>query len=122
MDFEYNDKELTITVDEDEQAELTELGTSDDNLAEAFEDLTSNSELQWINPEDTGDLTDAPMLGILGDESPENKGPYGAVWQGGDANGTRWRPIIQRWAYMDYQIRSPIEDLINNGKVVFVSS
>jgi len=101
---------LVITIDADEQAELREL----------IEPLVCNSELQWINPEDTGDLTDAPMLGILGEESTENTGPFGAIQCGFWDGKPRFQPILNRWAFMESALRSPLEDLLEKGEVVFV--
>ena len=59
--------QLVLTVDEDERALLCELGEAihrDMTMYEFFEHLVCNSELEWITPERTGDLTDAPMLGL----------------------------------------------------------
>ena len=89
--------------------------------AEALESLTCNSELTWIDPSDTGDLTDAPMLGILGDERHQASGPCGVVHTGRDAGGNTFTPILERWAFMDYQLRTFLDDLTDTGKAVFVS-
>ena len=67
---------------------------------EALEHLLANSELDWISPEETGDLTSAPMLGL----------------RDKDGNATD-----ARWAFMDYQIRSFVTDLIETGQAVFIS-
>jgi len=61
--------------------------------------VTCNSGLQWIDASETGDLTSAPMLGFKDLE-----------------NDT----VLDRWAFMDYQVRSVLEDLRDTGKVVFV--
>jgi hypothetical protein len=66
---------------------------------DALESLLCNSDLEWIDPSETGDLTDAPILGIR------------------DENGA----VLARWGYMDYQVRSFLDDLIQDGKAVFVS-
>lgn len=63
-----------------------------------FEGPLSNSEYQWISPEQTGDLTDAPILGIL------------------DENDV----VTHRWAYMDYAVKSPLVELMKNGRIEFV--
>ena len=58
---------LTLTVDPAERFELWGMDEEihqDDTMYEFFEHLVCNSELEWITPEWTGDLTDAPMLGI----------------------------------------------------------
>lgn len=105
---------LTISVDEKERQELRDwpedqAGMSNENLqsdmamTDFLEPLTCNSDLEWINPADTGDLTDAPMLGIY--ERSER------------ARNDR---ILERWGFMDYQVRSVLEDLRDKGEVVFV--
>jgi hypothetical protein len=73
-----------------------------DSRAEAIalEDLLANSELDWIQPEECGDLTDAPILGFR------------------DKDG---KAADARWGFMDYQIRSFISDLIETGQAVFTS-
>ena len=99
---------LTITASEGERANLRSLGEtihSDTMLADVFEHITANSNLEWIRPEETGDLTDAPMLGVC------------------DYHKTRLcqeRAVLMRWAFMDYQVRSVLEDLRDKGEVVFV--
>jgi hypothetical protein len=106
MNYERNGRNLVITVDSEDQKILRKIRDeapdefrSDNTLYECFEELICNSELQWVDPADTGDLTSAPMLGVL-DESEE---------------------IVERWAFMDYQVRSPLEDLADSGRVVFIS-
>ena len=127
-------KRLTITVDDDERNELRDLGPfkigSDHSLHDFLDPLTCNSELEWINPADTGDLTDAPMLGIYGEPgtieqieqaAKSEPGIYGSTVYG-HYNGKDWHmPILQRWAFMDYQVRSVLEDLRDNGEAVFVN-
>jgi hypothetical protein len=108
MKYEITDdrKKLTLTIDPEEQAalQLTRTEEPDDwgttTLETDFlEPLICNSELEWIDPADTGDLTDAPMLGICDEE--EN--------------------ILERWAFMDYQVRSFLDDLADHGKATFIS-
>jgi hypothetical protein len=128
MKFTQNKSQLTIIVDSDEQMQLRELKLeigdqfqSDKALRDFLEPLIANSELQWIDPSDTGDLTEAPMLGILGEESEKGEGPYGAVHVG-HWDGKDWyQPILQRWAYMDYQVRSPLNDMLAIGWSNFIS-
>lgn len=98
---------LTITADEGERANLRELGDSihqDATMCDVLEHITANSELAWVNPSETGDLTDAPMLGIYG------AGPD-------DENA----PVRERWAFMSYQVRSLLQDLRDDGEAVLVS-
>lgn len=92
------------------------------NIEDALESLVCNSELQWVNPADTGDLTDAPTLGILGEEflySGEGELPYPCVFVGSSEKGKYFCRITHRWAYMDYQIKSPLEDLRENHEIIF---
>lgn len=126
MHYSYTDKTLTIYIDKDKQAELREMQNDDpeyfqtDNaMWDVFEPLICNSELDWLNPDDTGDLTDAPMLGILDYETTVNEkiGPFGAV----DLGFGEFAPITHRWAYMAYESKSPLQDLLETGKAVFVS-
>jgi hypothetical protein len=122
---------LRIIADERERFALKEFGAHSGNEfsaiseAEALEKLIANSELEWIDPAETGDLTSAPMLGIWGSEeenSREKSGPFGAVHVGGDAGGAWYAPIVARWAYMNYQVRSFLDDLIEKGHADFAGS
>ena len=81
---------------------------SDKAMYEAFEGLIANSELEWICPEWHGDLTDAPILGILNPNWSEDT----------DAFEKR---ALERWGFMDYALRSPLEDLRDKGEAVFVA-
>ena len=98
-------------VDEIEQSILRrfsqqDIGT-DTSMRDFFESyLLGDNELEWIDPAETGDLTSAPMLGLRDD------GCYRPAQEG---------KVIERWAFMDYQVRSVLEDLRDPGKVVFVS-
>ncbi len=103
---------LTITVDLSERAELRHMPKGDaqgcgaiihmdKTMHEFLEPLTCNSGLQWIDASETGDLTDAPMLGLYG--------------------GPAEHQVLERWAFMDYQVRSVLEDLRDKGECVFVA-
>ena len=90
---------LTITADDGERANLRDLGDKirlDSTLCDCLEHITCNSELSWVYPEETGDLTNAPMLGIRDDE----------------------QSVTERWAHMDYQIISFLEVLRDKGEIV----
>lgn len=94
---------LILTADSLERETLAEL-IKDDNANrhaeyEALEHLLANSELDWIAPEEIGALTDAPILGLR-DE------------QGKPTNA---------WAFMDYQVRSFLTDLVTDGRATFIS-
>ena len=113
---------LTLIADAEDQEELKELleekGYADAE-SEALEHLLGNSELNTVQAIDTGDLSDTTLLGILGEEQREHTGPYGAMHSGGDEKGARYMPILERWGYEPYQIRSFVDDLIGTGKAVF---
>lgn len=97
---------LTITIDDSERAELREMGDTiqqDATMHDFLEPLACNSDLEWIDPSETGDLTGAPMLGF---RTFMQVNPHGNV--------------ISRWAFMDYQTRSVLEDLRDKGECVFV--
>ena len=90
---------LIIHANESDRYNLAELPNRSVNCEhEALEVLICNSDLEWIDPSETGDLTDAPMLGIR-----DHKGR-----------------IFHHWAYMDYQVRSFIDDLIETGRAIFI--
>ena len=96
---------LTLTVAPAERFELWGMDEEihqDDTMYEFFEHLVCNSELEWITPERTGDLTDAPMLGIC-------------EWWNGDEHED-----IERWAWMSYAVRSLLEELRDKGVAVLV--
>lgn len=69
---------------------------TDEAEGEFFEHFIANSSWEWINPEEVGDLTDAPMLGIK------------------DKNDN----VIERYAFMNYQVESLLGTLLEKGKVV----
>jgi len=116
---------LLITADSNERQSLREqvahVPDSCHIESDALESLIANSELDWIPEGTTGDLTSAPMLGILGEPTPGGNGPLGAVlvgrWE--DPTGTvqvYFCPVVARWAYMRYEVRSFVDDLIETGE------
>ncbi len=123
---------LTITIDDAERQELREMQDGgarleeDSELHNFFEPLTCNSELQWIPEGNTGGLTTAPMLGICGEDqdAPESystdKSHTGFLFVGCNRGKFIVMPIVERWAFMDYQVRSVLEDLRDKGECVFV--
>lgn len=70
---------------------------SDDFMYRLFENFIANSEYDWIQPEEVGALTSAPMLGVR------------------DEAGN----ITHAYGFMDYQVRSAQEVLVANGSVFF---
>lgn len=135
MDYIETPERLTITIADSERKELAELKAedpdhfgTDDAMYDFLERLTCNSDLDWVNAEQTGDLTSAPMLGIFGETTTEESGQFGArhcgCWNddGDTVSKPRFDPIIARWGFMDYALRSPLDDLLDKGEVTFVAS
>ena len=125
-------KTLTIHADAAERQELADIETCGGHIAcdvsmhDFLEPITCNSELEWLPEGATGDLTSAPMLGILGDDQMRMQGvppsgPYGIIETGFNGHADTFQPILERWAFMDYQVRSVLEDLRDRGEAVFVS-
>lgn len=121
---------LTVFVDLGERAALYQLHNEigqDRHLHDAFERLIANSELEWIAPEVCGDLTDAPILGIWGPDKwvASHRDGDGTILVGSDArrpvNPVNVCEIVERWAFMGYELRSPLHDLRDTGRAVFVA-
>lgn len=96
----------------------------DDVMHDVLESLVGNSELDWIKPADTGDLTDAPILGILGEAVRKADLPaahYGYTERGQDADGLWYQPILARWGWMSYAITSLQEQLLTEGQARLLS-
>ena len=102
MKYQMDGNKLILIADEDDRNQLRELGEAihqDVTMQDFLEPLTCNSELDWIRPEETRiDLTDAPMLGLRNED--------------GDPT--------HRWAWMDYQVKSLLEKLRDDGQAVLV--
>jgi hypothetical protein len=106
MRYEINraKKTLALIADDDDRAFLREMKEGDPDQfgtiqseIEALDSLIANSELDWIDPAECGDLTDAPILGIR------------------DVDGVP----LERWGFMNYQVRTFLGDLIDDGRAVF---
>ncbi len=121
---------LILNVDSKEQSALQDLRAEDPEYwgthmceYDTLDQLMSNSELEWVDPADTGDLTDAPLIGITAGEDENvrvQSGPHGAMLVGGDENGSIYAPILERWGYEPYCLRSFLDDLADNGQAVFI--
>lgn len=86
--------------------------------SDAFDTMLANSELQRICPSDTGDLTAAPMIGILGGEVRLPAPTNGFVFSSQIGRDNVWyQPILFRWAYMQYQLSDMFEELAREGSV-----
>lgn len=108
MKYETVGNKLVITIDQEERDQLLEESLenenfeSDDFMCEFLEPLVCNSELNWIDSTMTGDLTDAPMLGIFDHENQDEQ------------------IVVDRWAFMDYMTKSVQRELLNHGQVTFI--
>jgi|SRR5215831_4327488 len=90
---------------------------------DALEPLLCNSELEWIRPEEIGALTSAPILGLRGDPIPASEGADTRFLHVAYRdNGVTWyEPVTQAWGFMDYALRSFVDDLIDTGEAVFTN-
>ncbi len=131
--------DLVIETDAEGQAELRQMHQdackeerpgieafeSNNVMHDVFEYLICNSDYSWIRPEEIGALTDAPILGIRTEERPlkEGEDPHGFMHQtGSDGVNTFVEDVERVWWYPNYCLRSPQEDLRDEGRVVFQSS
>ncbi len=101
-----HDGDLKITVDSEERKLLRQSKheepdkfDSDNFMHELFEGFIGNSEYDWVEPEHCGALTSAPLIGVYGEEIQVEK----------------------VWGFMDYQIVSVQEQLLQCGYAVFKS-
>jgi len=98
----FNEKNdcLIITIDDDEKNLLRTIDEidSDNTMFDFFETSIANSEWEWIQPEDIGALTSAPILGYK------------------DNNDK----IINAYAFMDYQVESFLGKLLEYGEVTLI--
>jgi hypothetical protein len=78
---------------------------SDSKLWNLLEEHLTNG-WEWIRPEEIGALTDAP---ILSNDAIHN--------DQGELTG-----IDKCYAYMDYQIYDPIEELVKHNGIVFMDA
>lgn len=127
VEYSADRSQLRLKVTEPESARLRQIREEEpdwgasDLEADYLEPLICNSELMWLDPSDTGDLTDAPLLGILGDECHKSSGPHGVIHVGRDSSGTLYCPILERWGYEPYQVRSFMDDLADKGVAIFIN-
>lgn len=109
---------LTLTVSDAERAELREVRNldSDHAMHDFFERMVANSELEWVDPEWTGDLTSAPMIGIFGEDTTKPGGRPNGSWGGKE----HYNHVLERWAFMQYQVVSLLRTLLQDGVAVLV--
>lgn len=124
--FNEDRSNLILTVDaetqqflQQEQAEDEKFDT-DSYMYDLFDGFIGNSEFTWIDPEICGDLTSAPILGILGEEKVLPEGATdGSGWLvSGPGLGHR---VEERWGWMMYQIQSLQAELAEKGRAVLIS-
>ena len=100
---------------------------SDDFLADLLEPMFTDDCFSWLPEGTTGDMTSAPMLGILGDEMPgppskeaECSGLYNCGrWEINGELRDMYQPVLQRWAFMNYALTSPQRELAETGRCEF---
>jgi hypothetical protein len=131
---------LVITVTKREQRRLKAAQRRDDKgryephfdsnafMHELLEPLVMSDEFTWLPEGCTGDLSCAPMLGILGDETPGpddaddarsmNLVPVGCWYHEGRLR-QMYQPVLKRWGFMAYQITSPQRELAETGECVW---
>jgi hypothetical protein len=122
---------LTISVTKREQRSLQVAQRrepsfdSDDFLHELLGPLVANGEFAWLPEGITDDLTTAPMLGILGDEMAGPDDPQDATgmalvhigcWSHEGRLRQMYRPVLRRWAFMDYAVTSTQRELAETGE------
>lgn len=95
---------LILTADAEDVAAIQGLRSESGEFGiqaeyDALEGLLCNSELDWIRPEEIGALTAAPILGLRQEDGEP----------------------IAAWAFMDYAIRSFLDDLCKTGRAIFIS-
>jgi len=85
--------------------EQVQQGRSQSALYDLLEGIIANSDIDWIQPEEIGALTDAPIFGHVDRDDQGKVVNVGHVW---------WYP--------DYMVSDPIEELATKGTVTFVGA
>jgi hypothetical protein len=125
---------MRVTPSEEERNDLRERRESDPdswgsdlNEREAVSDSLFAAGYDWVRPEESGDLTSAPMFGLRGSELPipermTNENDRGDLcvtyWDNNKREGT-FAPVLKRWAYMNYAVRTFLDDMIDDGHADF---
>jgi hypothetical protein len=108
----------------DEKGECRPRFDSDDFLYDLLEPMFTDDCFSWLPEGTTGDMTSAPILGILGDEMPgptTDKAQCAGLFHCGRWNvegelRENYQPVLQRWAWMDYALTSPQRELAETGR------
>ena len=118
--------DLELTVQSEERAELKDAFEnkedfgSDNFMYDFFERLTCNSEYEWIRPEEIGALTDCPILGIRGNERPAREGESNYTFIAYHDHGQTFVQDVEKyWWYPYAESKSPLDDLLQYGYVIF---
>jgi len=124
--YGYTDDKLVIQVSDEKKEEIDEQYMAD--IAEFQEQATLrgillplvvNSELVWVEKEDTPDLYQGAgvldALGILGEGMDD--APISLL--GCKTIDGLFHPIEKRWVYVALRMSSAQDDLLNDGEVVF---
>jgi hypothetical protein len=130
------DGKLVITITKKEQRHLNALQrrdeegrcnpafNSDDFLYDLLMPMFTDDSFTWLPEGTTGDMTSAPIIGVLGDEMPgpptdkaECSGLYHCGrWEVDGELREIYQPVLSRWAFMDYALSSPQQELAETGR------
>jgi hypothetical protein len=125
--LENGDLKLSIDAEDQEllrvlQAEDPDGFCSDNTMYDWFEAFIGNDEYEWIRPEECGALTSAPMLGIYSSEREKQNTDGTDIAVTGHWDNITWvQDVLKCWAFMDYQIVSPQERLMETGSAILTS-
>jgi hypothetical protein len=113
MQFIREKNGLKIKLDRGEKTRIKELKQergeihSTFAMLDFFDHFLGNAEFNWIQPEQVCALTSAPMLGVYGYANDE------------DMEKGENEIITEAYAYMDYAVCSPLEELLKYGEIFF---
>jgi len=108
----------------DEKGQCRPRFDSDDFLYDLLESMFTNDCFSWLPEGTTGDMTSAPILGILGTEMPgpaTDKAQCSGLfhcgrWEVDGQHRQIYQPVLSRWAFMDYALTSPQRELAETGR------
>lgn len=97
---------------------------SDVYMYSLLEYLICNSDYQWIQATEIGALTDAPILGIRDNArkaTASDNTDY--LFLAGVWDGATWvEDVTHAYAFMDYQIISVQERMLQDGYAIFINA
>lgn len=95
------------------RAEDRDFSAREKTMWEAFEGIIESG-LEWVAPERIGALTSAPILSDWHwPMYPDHEG---------ELDGSAPPDDVQVWWYPNYMVRSPIDDLIEDGYTIFTKA